>query len=37
MNMVGNVVNDKYYGNVNMEKVNRRKLYYLYTIAFFSF
>ena len=37
MNMVVKIVNYKYYGKVNTEKVNRRRLYYLYTIGFFSF
>ena len=37
MNMVDKVENDKYYGNVNTERVDRRRLYYLYRMAFFSF
>ena len=35
--MVDKVVNDKYYGKVNKEKFDRRRLYFPYTIAFFSF
>ena len=35
MNIVNKAVND--YGKINMEKVYRSRLYYLYTIAFFSF
>ena len=37
MNMVDNVVNEKYYGKTDTEKVDLGRLYYLYTIAFFSF
>ena len=37
MDMGDKVVNDKNYGKVNTEKVDRRRLYYLYTIAFFFF
>ena len=35
MNMVEKVVNKKYYGKSDTEKVDLGRLYYLYTIAFF--
>ena len=37
MNMVDKVVNEKYYGKSDTEKVNLGRLYYLYTIAFFYY
>ena len=39
MNMVDKVVNEKYYGKTDKEKVNLGRLHYLYEIAsfFFSF
>ena len=35
--MAGKVVHDKYYGTIYTEKVDGRKLYDLYTIAFSFF
>ena len=35
MNMFDKVVNDKYYGKIDTEKVGWRSLYYPYRIAFF--
>ena len=37
MNMVDKVVNEKYYGKIDTEKVDLGSLYYHYTIAFFHF
>ena len=37
MNIADKVVNEKYYGKTDTGKVNLGRLYYLYTIAFFSF
>ena len=37
MNMVDKVVNEKYYGKSDTKKVDFGRLYYLHTIAFFSF
>ena len=37
MNMVDKVVNEKYYGKSDTEKVDLGRLYYLYTIAFYYY
>ena len=37
MNMVGKVVNEKYYRKTDTEKVDLGRLYYVYTIVFFLF
>ena len=37
MKIIAKVLNDKYYGEIDMGKADWRRLYYIYIIAFLSF